>query len=50
MEVLTDNKNRTVAEVRHLITKYGGNLGEENGVSWMFDKKGQIIISKARSK
>ena len=47
MEVLTDNKNRTVAEVRHLITKYGGNLGENGSVSWMFDKKGQIIISKA---
>ena len=46
MEVLTDNKNRTVAEVRHLITKYGGNLGENGSVSWMFDKKGQIIISK----
>ena len=47
MEVLPDNKNRTVAEVRHLITKYGGNLGENGSVSWMFDKKGQIIISKA---
>ena len=47
MEVMTDNKNRTVAEVRHLITKYGGNLGENGSVSWMFDKKGQIIISKA---
>ena len=47
IEVLTDNKNRTVAEVRHLITKYGGNLGENGSVSWMFDKKGQIIISKA---
>ena len=46
MEVLTDNKNRTVAEIRHLITKYGGNLGENGSVSWMFDKKGQIIITK----
>ena len=46
MEVLTDNKNRTVAEIRHLITKYGGNLGENGSVSWMFDKKGQIVISK----
>jgi len=46
MEVVTDNKNRTVAEIRHLITKYGGNLGENGSVSWMFDKKGQIIISK----
>jgi YebC/PmpR family DNA-binding regulatory protein len=47
MEVLTDNKNRTVAEIRHLITKYGGNLGENGSVSWMFDKKGQIIISSS---
>ena len=46
MEVLTDNKNRTVAEIRHLITKYGGNLGENGSVSWMFDKKGQIVITK----
>ena len=46
MEVLKDNKNRTVAEIRHLITKYGGNLGENGSVSWMFDKKGQIVISK----
>ena len=46
MEVLTDKKNRTVAEIRHLITKYGGNLGENGSVSWMFDKKGQIVISK----
>ena len=46
VEALTDNKNRTVAEIRHLITKYGGNLGENGSVSWMFDKKGQIVISK----
>ena len=44
MEVLTDNKKRTVAEIRHLITKYGGNLGENGSVAWMFDKKGQIVI------
>ena len=46
MEVLTDNKNRTVADIRHLITKYGGNLGENGSVSWMFDKKGQIILPR----
>jgi YebC/PmpR family DNA-binding regulatory protein len=46
MEVLTDNKNRTVAELRHLITKYGGNLGENGSVAWMFDKKGQIVMEK----
>lgn len=46
MEVLTGNKNRTVAEIRHLMTKHGGNLGENGSVSWMFDKKGQIIVDK----
>ena len=45
MEVLTDNKNRTVADIRHLMTKYGGNLGENGSVNWMFDKKGQITIN-----
>ncbi len=44
LECLTDNKKRTVAEIRHLITKYGGNLGENGSVSWMFDKKGQITL------
>ena len=44
MACLTDNKKRTVANIRHLITKYGGNLGENGSVSWMFDKKGQITL------
>ena len=44
MDIITDNKNRTVAEVRHLLSKYGGNLGENGSVAWMFDKRGQIII------
>ncbi|HDY75573.1 MAG TPA: YebC/PmpR family DNA-binding transcriptional regulator, partial [Candidatus Marinimicrobia bacterium] len=44
MDCLTDNKKRTVAEIRHLITKYGGNLGENGSVAWMFDKKGQITL------
>ena len=44
MDVLTDNKNRTVAEIRHLMTKFGGNLGENGSVSWMFEKLGLIII------
>ena len=48
MACLTDNKKRTVADIRHLITKYGGNLGENGSVSWMFDKKGQITL-KANS-
>ena len=46
MEVITDNRNRTVADIRHLLTKHGGKLGENGSVSWMFDKKGQIIIEK----
>ena len=44
MNTLTDNRNRTVAEIRHLMNKYGGNLGEAGSVSWMFRQKGQIII------
>jgi len=46
VEVLTDNKNRTVAEIRHIFSKYGGNLGENGCVSWMFDKKGSILVDK----
>lgn len=45
LEVITDNKNRTVAEIRHLLSKYGGNLGETGSVIWMFDKKGIIILN-----
>ena len=44
IDVMTDNKNRTVAEIRHLMAKFGGNLGENGSVSWMFEKLGQIII------
>jgi YebC/PmpR family DNA-binding regulatory protein len=47
VEVLTDNKNRTVADVRHVFSKYNGNLGENGCVSWMFEKKGLIIIEKS---
>ena len=46
LEVLTDNKNRTVADVRHLFSKQNGNLGEAGCVSWMFEKKGLISIDK----
>ena len=46
VEVMTDNKNRTVAEIRHMFSKHGGNLGENGCVSWMFDKKGSIVIDK----
>jgi YebC/PmpR family DNA-binding regulatory protein len=46
VEVMTDNKNRTVAEIRHLFSKHGGNLGENGCVAWMFDKKGSIVFDK----
>lgn len=46
LEVLTDNKNRTVADVRHIFSKQNGNLGEAGCVSWMFEKKGLISFDK----
>lgn len=45
VESLTDNKKRTVADVRHLFAKHGGNLGETNSVQWMFDRLGQIRVA-----
>jgi YebC/PmpR family DNA-binding regulatory protein len=47
VECMTDNKNRTVADIRHYFSKSGGNLGESGCVSWMFDKKGSILIDKS---
>jgi YebC/PmpR family DNA-binding regulatory protein len=47
VEVLTDNKNRAVSEIRHAFSKNGGNLGESNSVSWMFTKKGVIVVAKS---
>lgn len=44
METLTDNKNRTVSEIRHYLSKYGGNLGSSGCVAWMFHKKGIIVV------
>jgi YebC/PmpR family DNA-binding regulatory protein len=49
IEVLTDNKNRTVGELRHLLEKHGGNLASTNAVAWMFSKKGYIVIEKAKA-
>jgi YebC/PmpR family DNA-binding regulatory protein len=49
IDALTDNKNRTVGEVRHMLSKYGGNLGEANSVSWKFERKGYIVIEKAKA-
>lgn len=48
-QVLTDNKNRTVSEIRRLFTKHGGNLGETGCVGWMFDKKGLITVEKSQT-
>jgi YebC/PmpR family DNA-binding regulatory protein len=47
LEVLTDNRNRTTPEVRHLFSKHGGNLGENGCVSWLFARKGVIVIPRA---
>jgi YebC/PmpR family DNA-binding regulatory protein len=47
MHALTDNKNRTVAEVRHILSKNGGNLGETGCVGWMFDRKGYFVVEKS---
>ena len=47
VEVATDNKNRTVAEVRHLFTKHGGAMGENGSVAWMFERKGVIAVPRA---
>lgn len=46
VEILTDNKNRAVAEVRHTFAKHNGNLGETGCVSWLFDKKGYMTVEK----
>jgi len=48
VEVATDNRNRTVAEIRHILSKNGGSMGESGCVAWMFDKKGVITFDKTR--
>jgi len=48
MDVLTDNKNRTVSEIRHILSKNGGNLGESGCVSWIFDKRGYILVDRTK--
>ncbi len=47
IQSMTDNRNRTVAEIRHIFSKNGGNLGESGSVGWMFDKKGYIVVNKS---
>lgn len=47
VETLTDNRNRTAGDLRHYFDKFGGNLGTNGSVSWMFDEKGMIIVAKS---
>ena len=49
IETLTDNKNRTVVELRHMLEKHSGNLGAANSVAWMFAKRGLIVVEKAKA-
>ncbi len=49
VNVATDNRNRTVSEIRHVFSKNGGNLGEQGSVSWMFERKSQIIVDAANA-
>jgi YebC/PmpR family DNA-binding regulatory protein len=48
VEALTDNRNRTSSEIRHLFTKYGGSLGEPGSVAWTFEKKGEVVVDGGR--
>ena len=48
IEGTTDNANRTVAEIRHLFSRHGGNLGASNSVAWMFERKGQLVLDASR--
>ena len=48
LECVTDNKNRTVAEIRHIMSKMGGNLGQSGSVAWMFERKGQVYLDAGR--
>ena len=50
IEAMTDNRNRTAGDVRHILDKFGGNLGTNGSVNWMFDKKGVIVIEKSATK
>ncbi len=49
IQATTDNANRTVAEIRYLFTRYGGNLGAANSVAWMFDRKAQIVVDAGQA-
>src|SRR5438445_2453325 len=49
VNVATDNRNRTVSDIRHMFSKNGGNLGEQGSVAWMFERKSQILIEKEKA-
>jgi len=49
VDTLTDNKNRTVGELRHMLEKHGGNLAAAGSVAWMFSKKGYIVVEKSKA-
>jgi YebC/PmpR family DNA-binding regulatory protein len=49
LEVATDNKNRTLSEIRHILSRHGGNLGANGCVSWMFHKKGYIVVERGKA-
>jgi YebC/PmpR family DNA-binding regulatory protein len=49
VNVATDNRNRTVSEIRHAFSKHGGNLGEQGSVSWMFERKSQILVAQEKA-
>ncbi len=49
IQTLTDNKNRTVGEIRHMLGKHSGNLAAENSVAWMFSRKGQVMVEKGKA-
>jgi YebC/PmpR family DNA-binding regulatory protein len=48
LEITTDNRNRTLADIRHILSKHGGNLGETGCVTWMFNKRGYIVVEKSK--
>lgn len=48
VQAVTDNRNRTVSEIRHVFSKNGGNMGESGSVAWMFNKKGYIVVDKSK--
>ncbi len=48
LQITTDNRNRTLADIRHLLSKHGGNLGETGCVTWMFNKRGYLVVEKAK--